>query len=57
MLENGYAFGKIDCIMYIKHLTRKCARMSIVERFFVCGETKKNNQLNDTVFLIVQAWK
>jgi hypothetical protein len=32
--ENGYAFGKIDGIMDIKHLTRKCAHKDIMERLF-----------------------
>ena len=47
LLENGYAFRKIDGVMNIKHLARKCAHMDIMERFFIYEGTKKNNQLND----------
>ena len=47
VLEKGYVFGKMDGIMDIKHLTRKCAHMNIMERFFISEITKKNNELND----------
>jgi hypothetical protein len=41
LLENSYAFGKIDGIMDIKHLARKVAHKDIMERYLYMKELRR----------------
>lgn len=46
-LENKYSIDSMDDIMEALHVNRKGELMIILERFYIYGETKLENQIND----------
>jgi hypothetical protein len=49
LLENQHAFGSMEDIMDIVHITNKDKMMDTLERFYIFKEIKSNNQINDKV--------
>jgi phosphopentomutase len=47
LLENKLSIGHIDDIMDVLHITNKGHFMDTMEKFHICKETCKNNQIND----------
>jgi hypothetical protein len=47
LFENKHAFGTMEDIMDIVHVTNKSKMMDTLERYYICRETKSNNQIND----------
>jgi len=45
--ENKHAFGPIEDIMDIVHITNKGKMMDTLEKYYIYKETKSNNQIND----------
>jgi hypothetical protein len=46
LLENKHAFGPMEDIMDIVHVTNKGKMMDILERYYIYKERKSNNQIN-----------
>ena len=48
-LENQHHIDSVDNIMDILHITNKGKVMDTIEKFYIYGETKLNNQINDKI--------
>ena len=47
LLEKKHAFGSMEDIMGIIHISNKGKMMDTLERYYIYTETKSNNQIND----------
>jgi len=45
--EEGHAFGKMEDLMEVIHVTGKGKMMNTIENFHIYKETKMGNQIND----------
>jgi hypothetical protein len=49
LLGNQHSIDSIDKIMDIIHITRTGKMMDKIENFYICRETKLNNQIYDKI--------
>jgi hypothetical protein len=47
LLENGHSTAPMENIMRVLYSTHKRKLMDTMERFYICKETRDNNQIND----------
>jgi hypothetical protein len=47
LIENKHTFNSMEDTMTILHTTTKGQMLNTLEKFYVYGETKNNNQIND----------
>jgi hypothetical protein len=47
LLENNHSIGPIESIIDVLYMTNKGRLLDTMERFYICKETRINNQIND----------
>jgi len=47
LIDNKLAIGKMEDIMEVVHMTKKCKKLNKLESFHIYKETKVSNQIND----------
>jgi hypothetical protein len=46
-LDYGHPFGRIEDVMNVIYLSKKDSHLNTMQKFYICGGTKIDNQLND----------
>jgi len=46
LLENDHSIGKINDIMDILYITKKCRTLDTIERYYIYNETKNGTEIN-----------